>query len=404
LFHYFDKFLAEYESRFEKPDGFLRPIVKEVVERYLDCGNPRCGFARIRCPDCQAERLLMFSCRTRGFCPSCHAKRLEEWGEWMREELLLDVPHRQVVFTIPRMLRIFFKYNRRLLGELCRSALRSLARYFEVSTGSQLMPGVIAAIQTFGNRMNFHPHLHFLVVEGGVDEAGLFHKVPRIDDSRLAELFAREVLGFLLRKKLLSPEWAERLLSWRHTGFNVHSRVRAKTKREAERVGKYMIRPLLSLERLSLDEREGQVVYRYGKEAGELERMDDLEFIARVVSHIPDKGQVTVRYYGLYANAHRGKIKARHEAFPLRMVEEELRPVPAKGWAEMIRKVYEVDPMVCPQCGGQMKVVSFLTDWAVVDRIINHLKLTFLADRPPPPQIAYQEVLIAAEAPAEYLS
>jgi hypothetical protein len=56
----------------------------------------------------------MFSCRTRGFCPSCHAKRLEEWGEWMREELLLDVPHRQVVFTIPRMLRIFFKYNRRL--------------------------------------------------------------------------------------------------------------------------------------------------------------------------------------------------------------------------------------------------------------------------------------------------
>lgn len=62
----------------------------------------------------------MFSCRTRGFCPSCHAKRLEEWGEWMRETLLLDVPHRQVVFTIPKMLRLFFKYNRKLLGSLCR--------------------------------------------------------------------------------------------------------------------------------------------------------------------------------------------------------------------------------------------------------------------------------------------
>jgi hypothetical protein len=70
-----------------------------VVERYLDCGNPMCGFARIRCPDYGEERLLMFSCKTRGFCPSCHAKRREEWGEWMREELLLDVPHRQVVFT-----------------------------------------------------------------------------------------------------------------------------------------------------------------------------------------------------------------------------------------------------------------------------------------------------------------
>lgn len=405
LFHYFDRFLSEYESRFEKEYGFLRPIVKEVVERYLDCGNPRCGFARLRCPDCHAEHLLMFSCRTRGFCPSCHAKRLEEWGEWMREELLLDVPHRQVVFTIPRMLRIFFRYNRRLLGELCRSALRSLTRYFEAVTGSDLMPGVIAAIQTFGDRINLHPHLHFLVTEGGEDEAGAFHKVSRIDDSRLAELFARDVLGFLVGRELLSPEWAERLLSWRHTGFSVHSKVRAKTRKEAERVGKYMIRPLLSLERLSLDERAGQVCYRYGKEAKETERMDYLEFIARVTSHIPDKGQVTIRYFGLYANAHRGKLrKASHEAFPLRMVEEELRPIPAKGWAEMIRKVYEVDPLVCPQCGGTMKVIAFITDFPVVDRIINHLKLTFVADRPPPPQVAFQEPLMAAEASTEYFS
>jgi hypothetical protein len=289
----------------------------------------------------------------------------------MREELLLDVPHRQVVFTIPRMLRIFFKYNRKLLGDLCRSALRSLNRYFATMASGELMPGVIAAIQTFGNKINFHPHLHFLVTEGGVDEAGVFHKVPRIDDSRLSELFAREVLADLARKQLLSPEWAERLLSWRHTGFNVHSRVRAKTKSEAERVGKYMIRPLLSLERLSLDERSGRVGYRYGKEDKETERMDYLEFIARVTSHIPDKGQVTVRYYGLYADAHRGKVNKTHQAFPLQMVDQELRPIPSKGWAEMIRKVYEVDPMVCPQCGGQMKVIAFLTDYAVVDRIIS---------------------------------
>jgi len=405
LFHYFDRFLTEYEHRFEKEYGFFRPIIKEVVERYLDCGNPRCGFARIRCPDCGQEHLVMFSCRTRGFCPSCHAKRLEEWGKWMRETLLLDVPHRQVVFTIPRMLRLFFKYNRKLLGSLCRLALRSLTSYFAAVTGSELMPGVIAAIQTFGTRINFHPHLHFLVTEGGVDQAGVFHKISRIDDSRLAELFAREVLDLLVGKELLNPEWAQRLLSWHHTGFNVHSRVRAKTKTEAERVGKYMIRPLLSLERLSLDEREGRVCYRYGKEAKEVEGMDYLEFIARITSHIPDKGQVTVRYYGLYANAHRGKVrKASLVPVTLGMIEEELRPIPSKGWAEMIRKVYEVDPLVCPKCGAQMRIISFLTDYAVVDRIINHLKLTFVAERPPPPPIAYQELLMAAEASAEYFS
>src|SRR4030043_1897645 len=106
------------------------------------------------------------------------------------------------------MLRIFFKYNRKLLGELCRSALRSLIRYFEIAAGSELMPGVIAAIQTFGDRINLHPHLHFMVTEGGVDEAGVFHKIPRIDDSRLASLFAREGPAVLVRKELLSPEWA----------------------------------------------------------------------------------------------------------------------------------------------------------------------------------------------------
>jgi len=57
------------------------------------------------------------------------------------------------------------------------------------------------------------------------------------------------------------------------------------------------------LERLSFDEQNGKVCFRYGKEVGGLERMDDREFIARVISHIPDKGRVTVRYYGLYANA-----------------------------------------------------------------------------------------------------
>jgi Putative transposase len=54
------------------------------------------------------------------------------------------------------------------------------------------VPGVIAAIQTFGDRINLHPHLHFLVTEGGLDEAGIFYKISRFDDSRLASLFARD--------------------------------------------------------------------------------------------------------------------------------------------------------------------------------------------------------------------
>jgi transposase len=68
------------------------------------------------------------------------------------------------------------------------------------------------------------------------------------------------------------------------------------------------------------------------------------------------------------------------------MKEKESRPIPSRGWAEMIRKVYEVDPLLCPHCGGQMKVIAFLTEYAVVDRIINHLKLTFVTESEPVPK------------------
>jgi hypothetical protein len=153
--------------------------------------------------------------------------------------------------------KIFSNTGAGFLGGLSRAAVKAISVYFEALAGEPLVPGIIVAVQTFGDRINFHPHLHLLVTEGGMDRAGVFHRLPHLDDSRLAEIFAREVLRLLVGKGLLSPEWAERILSWRTTGFNVHS----------------------------------------------------YKFIARVTSHIPDKGQVTVRYYGLYANAHRGKVR-----------------------------------------------------------------------------------------------
>ena len=68
-------------------------------------------------------------------------------------------------------------------------------------------------------------------------------------------------------------------------------------------MGKYMLRPVLALERLTFLEPEGKVGYGYAEKGAEQETMDYLEFIARVTSHIPDKGQVMVRYSGLDANA-----------------------------------------------------------------------------------------------------
>ena len=100
-----------------------------------------------------------------------------------------------------------------------------------------------------------------------------------------------------------------------------------------------------------------------------------------------------IRYYGLYSNAHRGKIrKAGALSFYPPIIEGEYH-VPSKGWAEMIRKVYEVDPLLCPRCGGQMRII---------DRIIGHLELTLEAERPPPPRVLQQEFLMAAEERGDY--
>ena len=68
----------------------------------------------------------------------------------------------------------------------------------------------------------------------------------------------------------------------------------------------------------------------------------------------------------------------------------------------MIRKVYEVDPMVCPKCGGQMNVVAFITAFGAVDRIIAHLKLTFVAEKPPPSRVLTEVEVMAAEQRMEY--
>ncbi|MBA7639484.1 hypothetical protein ES703_47142 [subsurface metagenome] len=85
-----------------------------------------------------------------------------------------------------------------------------------------------------------------------------------------------------------------------------------------------------------------------------------------------------------------------------RPIIEEKHFAPSKGKAEMIRKVYETDPLLCPRCGGEMRIIAFIEDHKVIDRIIRHLKLTFETERPPPPQILQQELLMAAEERREY--
>jgi len=112
---------------------------------------------------------------------------------------------------------------------------------------------------------------------------------------------------------------------------------------------------------LFFDETAGKLLYQVDKHGSQEEAMDYLELMARVTSHIPDKGQVMARYYGLYSNAHRGKMrKAGAKLYHLPIIEDVPTSVPSKGWVGVLCKLYEVDPLICPSCGGKMSIISFI--------------------------------------------
>ncbi|MCK4604260.1 MAG: transposase zinc-binding domain-containing protein, partial [Deltaproteobacteria bacterium] len=112
------------------------------------------GFARVRCtnPDCRHEYLLAFSCKGRWFCPSCHSKKVIKFGEDICNNILYPIPHRQFVFSIPILLRVYFKYDREFLTEFCHCARESLETFFRTVLGlPDGIPGLVMVIHTFGD-------------------------------------------------------------------------------------------------------------------------------------------------------------------------------------------------------------------------------------------------------------
>ena len=109
------------------------------------------------------------------------------------------------------------------------------------------------------------------------------------------------------------------------------------------------------------------------------ETVDPLEFLARVLVHIPDTGHVTTRYYGWYANrlrGRRGKAEAAAADGPPAMVAApQLGPTEAaRRWAALLQQHFEVDPLACPSCRGVMRIVAFITQPSVIDQLLTHLR------------------------------
>ena len=135
-------------------------MVDRSVTAFLKCGDLQQGFARVRCPDCHHEMFVAFSCKQRCTCPSCHQKRALLTAIHVAEEVCAPVPHRQVVLTIPKRLRVHTRFDRRLLGKLAHCGWNCIRSQVRRLLGREdVVPGMVAAIQSHGELLHWHPHL-----------------------------------------------------------------------------------------------------------------------------------------------------------------------------------------------------------------------------------------------------
>ncbi|MEE8415252.1 MAG: transposase [Desulfobacterales bacterium] len=394
---HYDDFEKSYSEKFEKKYGFFRPVIGEVIRSYLRCGDLKEGFARIRCPNCGNEKILSFSCKSRCICPSCQAKRAIILGHHLNENVLYPVPHRQYVFSIPIMLRIYFKYDRSLLTGLCQCAYRSLLTFLREVVGlKDGIPGVVMCIHTFGfSPERWHPHLHALVTDGLFKDTGIFYVMKDMDLKPLELLFRAEVFSFLKKEGKITDELIGKLMKWKFSGFSIDNgeRIKKEDKKGRETIAQYMMRNVFNVKNITYIEKTGKVIYHTGKmQKGKNKKNFTVfsaeEFIAAIVQHIPKKNFQMIRYFGWYSNKSRGIRKivesltadivtkmAPDEVEVIDVSKYQPKNVPTLTWRECIKKIWKQDPLVCPECLNEMKIIAFIDNPKIIKKILKYLDL-----------------------------
>jgi hypothetical protein len=360
---HFETFRASAAS-LRDGEGLPRFVEREFRE-FLTCGCLAAGFARFHCDSCGHDRLVPFSCKGRGFCPSCGGRRMAERAAHLVDHVLPDVPIRQWVLSLPYRLRYLLAWDhdlcRAVVGVYVRallSFLRARARHNGVATGRS---GAVVIIQRFGGALNLNVHVHALVLDGVFTQDGerlRFQAARRLTRDDVAEVVAvvARRMGRLLQRRGVTAtseesggadRWAEEApalaglaaasvqgllalgpragarisrygsppedvtpvaLGPCHAnvdGFDLHAgiMVPAGQRQRLERLCGYTLRPPIALTRLRVDG-EGQVwlTLRHQWSDGTTHlRFDPVELLERLAVLIPRPRINLVLYYGLLA-------------------------------------------------------------------------------------------------------
>jgi hypothetical protein len=214
-------------------------------------------------------------------------------------------------------------------------------------------------------------------------------------------LFRHHVLQNLLACGRIGQATLDILDRFHHPGFSAYEGdgVPAGDSAARERLASYLVHAPFSLARLHYGRDTGVVTYearapsRSHPSSPDPQRFSPLDALAALTAFIPEKGQQIVRYYGYYSNKARGQRRRQCAAAVTPLAasspeagQDDFRRHCRRAWARLIRRVYLADPLTCPKCGGQLRIISFIDNPPLIEKILRHLKLWDPPERPPPPR------------------
>ena len=193
-------------------------VVKEL-RAFLRCGILAHGFILLSCDDCQSLLPVAYSCKKRGFCPSCGAKRMAETTAHLIDNVLPYAPFRQWVATVPHSLRYWMATSRKLTNLVHTIVTSKIMAFYATKAKERgiadAIPGGVTLIQRFGSALNSHLHYHALVIDGVYsvsDGTPRFFQLPGPTDEEVGdvvETIAKDVIAMLREKKYLAEEGEE---------------------------------------------------------------------------------------------------------------------------------------------------------------------------------------------------
>lgn len=216
LAEHLEAFIARVES--DETRAGLPSFVKRELRAYLACGQLSRGFCRLRCEACGEESLVAFSCKRRGLCPSCCARRMSDLAAHLVDRVIPDVPVRQWVLSLPFPLRYPLAYDPDLCREVKGLFIRAVMGWTRRRAAEQGVhdgrTGSIVATQLCDSALRVSPHFHAIVLDGVFTDLGA-GRTPRFcpidpptdeDVARLVRTIRNRVRTLLQRHGLLADD------------------------------------------------------------------------------------------------------------------------------------------------------------------------------------------------------